>query len=268
MSDTSAIEWTQKTWNPVLGCTKVGPGCEHCYAERMSARQAGMATARLARNEDPKGHGHYLPVVEDGQWTGHINLLSDRLDDPYRWTKSSLVFVNSMSDLFHRDVPNDFITSVFKVMKDCPRHTFQVLTKRPHRAAKLSDRLTWTDNIQMGTSIETSRYVPRISQLLKTDARVKFLSIEPLLGPIPDLPLDGIDWVIVGGESGSGARPMEAAWVRSIRDRCISRDVPFFFKQWGKIANNPDANDVTAKINGGTAKGGRLLDGRTWDEMP
>jgi protein gp37 len=233
VADRSAIEWTESTWNPVTGCTKVSPGCDNCYAERLAARLKAMGNPRYA----------------DGF---ELTLHEDQLDLPQRWRQPRLVFVNSMSDLFHPKVPTAFIQQVFEVMATSERHTFQVLTKRPKRAALLSSKLPWSPNVWLGTSIEQQQYVGRIDDLRRTDAQVRFLSLEPLLGPL-DLNLVDIDWVIAGGESGPGARPVSIEWIRSIRDQCRSSPTPFFFKQWG----------------GRTAKaGGRELDGRTWDEMP
>ncbi len=254
MAYDSSIEWTQTTWNPVVGCSKVSAGCAHCYAERMAKRLAAMARAAEARGQDPGRTGNYVKVVDrKGRWNGRVLVDDDAIGDPLGWRLPRTIFVNSMSDLFHEDVPLQFIQRVFDVMKRCPQHVFQVLTKRPHRAAEVSDRLDWTPNIWMGTSVENATVTHRIAHLRRTGARIKFLSVEPLLGPIPRLPLSGIDWVIVGGESGPGARPMEADWARQIRDRCLDRSVPFFFKQWGGVQK---------------CDTGRVLDGRCWDERP
>lgn len=232
----------------------VSSGCAHCYAERMAKRLAAMARAARERGANPGRCANYTGVLnEQGRWNGRVFLDYAALDDPRSWRLPRTIFVNSMSDLFYEEVPFDFVRRVFDVMNRCPQHTFQVLTKRPARAAELSSRLEWTPNIWTGTSVENASVVHRIALLRRTGAAVKFLSVEPLLGPIPRLPLAGIDWVIVGGESGPRARPMRAEWVRQIRDRCLGHDVPFFFKQWG-----------------GTNKkaAGRLLDDRTWDELP
>jgi protein gp37 len=234
MADSSSIEWTESTWNPVTGCTKLSPGCAHCYAERMAKRLRAMGQARY-RN------GFRLTVHPDA------------LEIPLRWRRPRMIFVNSMSDLFHKDVPAEFIRQCFDVMARASQHTFQVLTKRPERAAQMTAELPWPPNVWMGTSVENAKYTHRIAALVRTKARVRFLSLEPLLGRIPRLPLRGIHWVIVGGESGPKARPMEAPWVFQIRDRCVSEGVPFFFKQWGGV------NKKTA---------GRTLAGRTWDELP
>lgn len=234
MSTVSAIEWTEVTWNPVTGCTKVSAGCERCYAERMAGRLRAMGVAKYRNG--------FRTTIHPGT-----------LGEPLRWRKPRVVFVNSMSDLFHREVPTAFIERVFAVMNRASRHTFQVLTKRPRRAVTLSRHLDWTPNIWLGTSIESEETLFRLPMLRETGARTKFLSLEPLLGPLPGLRLGGVDWVIAGGESGPGARPMEAAWVRDIRDGCRREGVPFFFKQWGGVFKK---------------RTGRLLDGRTWDEMP
>ena len=234
MAALSKIEWTETTWNPVTGCTKISYGCKHCYAERMSKRLQAMGMEKYRRG--------FEVVVHESV-----------LQEPLKWKNPSLVFVNSMSDLFHKAVPIDFVQSVFEVMNQASQHTFQVLTKRPGRVKQIDARLDWAPNIWLGTSIESERWQDRLDRLKSTGARTKFLSLEPLLGPLPDLDLTGIDWVIVGGESGPGARPMDAEWVREIRDNCVDSEVPFFFKQWGGVFKK---------------RTGRTLDGRTWDEMP
>lgn len=230
----STIEWTEATWNPVTGCTKVSAGCKNCYAERMAKRLQAMG----------------VPQYRNGF---KLTLQHEALDVPRRWKRPRKVFVNSMSDLFHPQVPLLFIQQVFKVMNECPQHTFQILTKRPEIAAEFSRELKWTPNIWMGTSVENMLVVHRIKDLVRVRAKVRFLSLEPLLGPLPRLPLTGIHWVIVGGESGPRARPMEKQWVTQIRDRCVAQSVPFFFKQWGGVNKK---------------KTGRKLEGRCWDEMP
>ena len=230
----SAIEWTGVTWNPVTGCTKVSPGCARCYAERLARRLRAMGSPKYAAGFE-------------------VALHRETLDDPLRWRQPRLVFVNSMSDLFHDAVPDAFVEAVFRTMNAATRHTFQVLTKRPERAAALARRLRWTANVWLGTSVETEPYLRRLEPLRRTPAAVKFLSLEPLLGPLPSLELDGVDWVIAGGESGPGARPLDPDWARAIRDKCARSGVPFFFKQWGGTQRK---------------KAGRLLDGRTWDELP
>ena len=254
MAQASSIEWTESTWNPVLGCTKVSPGCKHCYAERMAKRLAAIAQAAQENGQDAGRTGHYLHVInQHGRWNNQIYLEESALSDPLHWKRSRTIFVNSMSDLFHEDVPLDYIQRVFDVMNACPQHTFQILTKRPHIAARFAPELEWNDHIWMGTSVESQAQVFRVGELRSIPAHVRFLSVEPLIGSIPRLPLTGIHWVIVGGESGPGARPMEAAWVRQIRDRCVVQGVSFFFKQWGGVNKK---------------KAGRVLGGRTWDEMP
>lgn len=228
------IEWTEETWNPLTGCNKVSAGCKNCYAEILAPRLRSM------------GQENYRNGFE-------LTLQPHMLDRPKSWKKPRIVFVNSMSDLFHHDVPKDYIQKVFDVMRETPRHTYQVLTKRSDRLKAISCEIDWPENVWMGVSVESQDYYHRIDDLRNTDAAVKFLSLEPLLGPLSMLPLDGIDWVIVGGESGPKSRPMEADWVREIRDQCQAAKVPFFFKQWGGI------NKKAA---------GRLLDGREWNEMP
>lgn len=256
MARNSTIEWTQVTWNPVVGCTKVSDGCRHCYAETMSRRLAGMARADIAAGRNPGRKRHYMNVIDPrtGDWNRRVALVEEALDDPYRWRRPSIVFVNSMSDLFHSEVPLDYIQRVFAVMNECPRHTFQILTKRPETAAEYAPLLDWSPNIWIGTSVENALVTHRIRDIVRVkQASVRFLSLEPLLGPLRRLPLKNIDWVIVGGESGAGARPVDAEWVRNIRDQCIEKDVPFFFKQWGGM------NKKAA---------GRRLDREVWDQMP
>ncbi len=230
----SRIEWTESTWNPLTGCNKISPGCKHCYAERMAKRLHAM------------GQPNY---VNNFKLTMH----PQALEKPLEWKTPQVIFVNSMSDLFHKDVPLEFVQQVFDVMKRAHWHQFQVLTKRSERLLELSPKLEWTDNIWMGVSVENADYTFRIDHLRKTGAKTKFLSVEPLLGPILKMNLKGINWVIVGGESGPGARPLEREWVVGIKDQCLKAKVPFFFKQWGGVQKK---------------KAGRLLDGRTWDEMP
>ena len=230
----SSIEWTEETWNPLTGCTKISPGCKNCYAERMAKRLHAMEQPNYRNGFKLTLHEHALEV-------------------PMHWRAPRTVFVNSMSDLFHDDVPLEFILRVFDVMQRAAAHTFQVLTKRAERLEQLSPRIGWTDNVWMGVSVERDDYVFRIDHLRRTGASVKFLSLEPLLGPLPNLDLSDIDWVIVGGESGPRARPMDPRWALDIRDQCVAAQVPFFFKQWG----GPNKK-----------KSGRKLDGRTWDAMP
>lgn len=240
----TSIEWTEKTWNPIRGCSRISPGCEHCYAERMAHRFAG---------EGKPFEGLTRTSRKGPQWTGRVQLVHEALREPLRWRTPSIVFVNSMSDLFHDAVPDEFIKSVFATMESTPRHTFQVLTKRADRLAALSPSLPWPRNVWMGVSIESDEYSWRADRLRTLDAKVKFLSLEPLLGPLPSLSLSGIDWVIVGGESGPGARPMREEWLRTLHIRCREHAIPFFFKQWGGVRKK---------------KAGRELDGRTYDEMP
>lgn len=230
----SQIEWTDATWNPVTGCTKISDGCKHCYAERMANRLRAMGQPRYRNGFK-------------------VTLQPDALEAPLSWTTPRFVFVNSMSDLFHEEVPLAYIQKVFDVMQRADWHVFQILTKRAERLAQLAPLLEWPANIWMGVSVESAKYTSRIRHLSTVPASIRFLSVEPLLGPIPDLPLKRIDWVILGGESGPGARRMESAWAEEIRDRCLAAKVPFFFKQWGGVWKK---------------RTGRVLDGRTWDEMP
>lgn len=234
MAQLSSIEWTDATWNPVTGCSKISPGCKHCYAERMAKRLESMGQPRYRNGFQ-------------------LTLQPDVVDQPLMWKKPRLVFVNSMSDLFHDEVPLSYLRRVFEVMAAAHWHVFQVLTKRSERLAQIASRLAWPANVWMGVSVESEDYTYRIDDLSGIPAAVRFLSVEPLLGPINRLSLRNIDWVIVGGESGPHARPVDPNWVRSIRNDCVTEGVPFFFKQWG-----------------GTRKSrtGRVLDGRTWDELP
>ncbi len=234
MAENSSIQWTDATWNPVTGCDKVSPGCGHCYAERFSLRLKAMGNPRYANGTKVTVH-----------W--------DLLEAPLRWTRPRLIFVNSMSDLFHPNVPIDFIRAVLATAEGASWHTFQVLTKRSRRLRELSGKLRWPANVWVGVSVENQLYDWRVDDLRAVPAAVRFLSMEPLLGPISELNLDGIDWVIVGGESGPGARRLEPEWVRVVRDQCVRRGIPFFFKQWGGVRRK-------------TA--GRLLDGRIWSGMP
>ncbi len=230
----SSIEWTEMTWNPTTGCDKISQGCKFCYAEIMSKRLQAMGIEKYKDSFEVKVH-------------------MGELETPYKWKRSKVVFVNSMSDLFHKDVPLEFIQKVFKVMRDNPQHVFQVLTKRAERLYELSSNLKWSHNIWIGVSVEDEGVRSRIDFLRKTKARVKFLSLEPLIGPLPNLNLKNIDWVIVGGESGHKPRPMNPEWVIDIQEQCEKNDVAFFFKQWG--GKNKKKN-------------GRILNGKTYDEMP
>ncbi len=234
MSTQSAIEWTESTWNPVTGCTKVSAGCQHCYAERMARRLQAMGQPNYRNGFQVTVHPHML-------------------ERPLEWKKPRVIFVNSMSDLFHQEVPLTFIQQVFAVMHEASWHTFQVLTKRAERLATLDPALDWHPNVWMGVSVENSTCTGRIDALRQTHAAVKFLSLEPLLEPLHNLDLQEINWVIVGGESGPGARPMDRAWVTDIRDQCLAAHVPFFFKQWGGTRKK---------------KAGRVLEGRVWNQMP
>lgn len=245
MGSSSSIEWTDATWNPVAGCNVLSAGCTNCYAMRMAARLELMGKSKYEGTTRKSG-GRYV-------WTGKVVLDRESLEAPRNWKKGRRVFVNSMSDLFHDAVPFDFIKEVFAVMADTPQHVFQILTKRAERLEKLSPDLIWPKNVWMGVSVENEDVVWRIDHLRRSNAYVKFLSCEPLLGPLDNLHLAEIDWVIAGGESGPGARPVEAEWVRSIRDQCSKQVVAFHFKQWG------------GRIK---SRHGRLLDGRTWDESP
>jgi protein gp37 len=234
MAQSSTIEWTQATWNPVTGCTKISAGCKHCYAERMSLRLQAMGVSQYANGFELTPQPGALSI-------------------PSKWKKSRLIFVNSMSDLFHEELPLTYIARVFDVMNACTQHTFQILTKRPEIAAAYAPHLKWSSNIWLGTSVENVLVSHRIESLRKVPVTIRFLSLEPLLGPLTRVDLRGIHWVIVGGESGPGARPMEKKWVEQIRDRCVCEGVPFFFKQWGGVQKK---------------RNGRFLNGRTWDEMP
>jgi protein gp37 len=234
MADKTTIEWTEATWNPVTGCDQVSPGCAHCYAKTFAERWRGVP-----------GHP-YEQGFDFRMWP-------ERLDQPLRWNRPRVIFVNSMSDLFHEKVPFEFIARVFEVMGKAEQHTFQILTKRHQRLAELAPQLPWHRNVWMGVSIENRRFVERADYLRRVDAAVRFISAEPLLGPLEGLDLEGIDWLIAGGESGPGHRPVEGEWLRELRDRCGVTDTAFFFKQWG--GHRPKA-------------GGRILDGRTWDALP
>ena len=231
---TSSIEWTEATRNPITGCTKISPGCTHCYAERLAIRLKAMGQPNYRNGFDVTLHDHML-------------------DRPLGWKKPQLIFVNSMSDLFHEDVPLGFIRRVVKTMRLAHWHEFQVLTKRSERIRELAAKVDWPENVWLGVSVESPKYYPRVDHLRQVPVAIRFLSLEPLLGAMPDLDLSGIDWVIVGGESGPGARPVEEAWICEIRDQCLQAGVPFFFKQWGGVSKK---------------RTGRVLAGRTWDEVP
>ena len=234
MATNTTIEWTDATWNPIRGCTKISPGCKHCYAERFAERFRGV-----------KGH-----PFEQGF---DLRIVTEKLHAPLAWKKRQRIFVKSMSDLFHDDVSTEYIHEVFRVMNQADWHQYQILTKRAERLEELSHELPWARHIWMGVSVENKDYVWRIDHLRRTKAHIKFLSIEPLLGPLHNINLQGIDWVILGGESGPGARQLDADWVREVRGQCTSANVAFFFKQWGGVQKK---------------RNGRELEGRTWDEMP
>lgn len=234
MSDNTRIGWTQATWNPVTGCSPISAGCQHCYAAVMARRLKAMEQANYRRGFQVAYHPAMLPI-------------------PLKWRKPRMIFVCSMGDLFHADVPDKVIHEIFTVMVQAKQHTFQVLTKRAERLAAMASGLPWPKNIWAGVTVENADYIHRIDLLRTVPATVRFLSLEPLIGPIPNINLDFIDWAIVGGESGPKSRPMDPAWARDVRDRCIAAKVPFFFKQHGGVHKK---------------KAGRILDGRTWDEMP
>lgn len=234
MSFKTKIEWTEATWNPITGCDKISSGCKNCYARRFAERFRGI-------------RGHHFEQGFD------LRLWPERLNHLLTWKKPRMVFVNSMADLFHEKVPEKFIKDVFEVMAKADRHIFQVLTKRSQQLVKLAPKLPWPPNVWMGVTVESPKYCNRISHLKRVESAVRFVSMEPLLSEMGNIDLEGIDWIIVGGESGPGARLMRSEWVREIRDQCIRKKVPFFFKQWGGVNKK---------------KTGRILDGRTWDEMP
>ena len=241
MSDNTKIEWTEATWNPVTGCTQISPGCANCYAMRFANRFKGVP-----------GHPYELGF--------ELQLREERLLQPLEWKRPRRIFVNSMSDLFHEGVPDTYIRQVFEVMAEAEHHTFQVLTKRPERAKQLAPSLPWPENIWFGVSVENSYWTRRIDALREVPAAIRFLSCEPLLGPLHALNLSGIHWVISGGESGAGARRPKPEWFRSIRDQCATAEVPFFFKQWGAF------NSQGVRV--GKKKAGRELDGQVWDGFP
>ena len=234
MPSPSRIEWTETTWNPVSGCSKISAGCLNCYAERMAHRLKAMGNPNYRNGFEVTLHPHLVEA-------------------PLRWRNPRVIFVNSMSDLFHEEVPLDFIRQVFETMESAHWHTFQVLTKRSERLAELAQHLSWPENVWMGVSVENDEVTGRVDDLRQVPCAVRFLSLEPLIGPLPSLDLAGIHWAIVGGESGPGARPMERDWAISIRDQCQETDVAFFFKQWGGVFKK---------------RNGRELQGRTWDELP
>ncbi len=234
MAQTSKIEWTEASWNPVTGCTKISAGCKHCYAERLAHRLQMMGQKRYRNGFE-------------------VTLHPDLIEAPFKWKKPRLIFVNSMSDLFHEKIPDDFIKAVFETMRLAHWHTFQILTKRSSRMLELAPELPWPDNVWMGVTVESEREIYRIKDLQRLQAAVKFLSMEPLLSSISDFPTNNMDWIIVGGESGPKARPMSKSWVIEIRNRCFGHDIPFFFKQWGGVQKK---------------KNGRQLDGKYYDGFP
>lgn len=243
MATKTGIQWTQVTWNPTTGCDRISAGCDHCYALTLAKRLKAMGAAKYQRDGDPRTSGPGFGVT----------IHESALKEPYSWRTPRTVFVNSMSDLFHARVPLTFVEEVFEVIANTPQHTYQVLTKRSARLRKVADKLEWPDNLWMGVSVESKEVLDRVDDLRQVGAAVKFLSCEPLLGPLDGINLDGIGWVIAGGESGPGYRPMRLEWARGIRDAATAAEVPFFFKQWG----------------GRTPKAlGRELDGVVWDEMP
>ena len=243
MAVNSTIEWTEATWNPTTGCDRISAGCDNCYALTLAKRLKAMGSAKYQTDGDPRTSGPGFGV----------SMHPDALNIPRRWREPRVVFVNSMSDLFHARVPLPYVQQVFEVMAETPRHTYQVLTKRASRLAKIAPKLTWPENVWMGVSVEANDQVGRVDALRDVPAAVRFVSAEPLLGPLDSLSMQGIDWLIVGGESGAGARSVDPDWVRDLRDRSVEHETAFFFKQWG--GRTPKAK-------------GRTLDGRTWDEMP
>jgi protein gp37 len=242
MSGPSAIEWTEATWNPVTGCDRVSPGCAHCYALDLAARLKRMGQPKYQRDGGKSSGPGFAVTLHPGT-----------LQVPLRWRSPRVIFVNSMSDLFHEAVPVDFIEQVFDVMRRADWHVFQILTKRHERLSELADHLDWPPNVWMGVSVENRRFVQRVDHLRMVPAAVRFISAEPLLGPLDDIDLDGIHWLIAGGESGPKHRPVQVEWVRQLRDRCVAEGVPFFFKQWGGTRSK---------------SGGRTLDGRLWSQLP
>lgn len=243
MSDRSAIEWTEATWNPTTGCDRISAGCDNCYALTLSRRLKAMGVAKYQTDGDSRTSGPGFGIAHH----------EEALLTPYSWRKPRIVFVNSMSDLFHARVATDFIYNVFDVMRNTPQHTYQILTKRSKRLARIAPKLQWSSNIWMGVSVESSEQFNRIDDLASIPAAVRFLSCEPLLGPLDKISLDAVDWVIAGGESGANARPVEPDWLRDLRDSCLESLTPFFFKQWGGLR---------------AKSGGRALDGVMWDQMP
>lgn len=243
MAQGTGIEWTEVTWNPTTGCDRISPGCDNCYALTLARRLKAMGSQKYQNDGDPRTSGPGFGIT----------IHPDALQQPYSWRSPRVVFVNSMSDLFHARVPLAFVRQVFEVITETPQHTYQILTKRSSRLRKVANQLVWPDNLWIGVSVESDETLYRVDDLRTVPAAVRFLSCEPLIGPLERLDLDGIGWVIAGGESGPNHRPLDSQWVTNIRDKCVSAGVPFFFKQWG----------------GRTPKqGGRELEGRQWSEMP
>ncbi len=245
MANSSSIEWTEATWNPVVGCSVLSPGCTNCYAMRMAHRLTAMGQEKYA--------GTTRISAGRPKWNGTVRVDDNSIDLPRSWKTGRMIFVNSMSDLFHHEVPLEAVQRIFATMRETPRHTYQILTKRSERLEILSPSISWPENVWMGVSVENADYLYRVNNLRNCGARTKFLSLEPLLGPLRNMDLSGIHWVIAGGESGPGARPLRPAWVRTIRDQCVRAGIAFHFKQWGGHIKK---------------KAGRTLDGRTWDEFP
>lgn len=279
MAENSSIEWTEATWNPTTGCDRTSPGCDNCYALAMSRRLKAMGHPKYQRDGTRATSGPGFGIA----------IHRDQLSLPHKWRAPRTIFVNSMSDLFHPEVPDEFIREVFAVMADTPRHTYQLLTKRAQRLSKIAPSLQWPDNVWMGVSIETDRFSFRANHLRKVPAAIRFVSAEPLLGPLTNFDLTGIDWVIAGGESGPAARPMHPEWVRDLRDRCIQENVAFFFKQWGAWVPDSAVGSSEIGIRGNALSAievkppqvtsvqmrkvskvaaGRQFDGRVWDEIP
>lgn len=279
MANKSSIEWTDATWNPTTGCDQTSPGCDNCYALTLARRLKAMGNPKYQTDGSAVTSG---PGFKLTMHPGQLAL-------PHRWSKPKIIFVNSMSDLFHPDVSNAFIKDVFQIMVDTPRHTYQILTKRAQRLSKIAPQLPWPENVWMGVSVESDRYSFRANHLRLVPAAVRFISAEPLIGPVPSLDLTDIDWVIAGGESGASARPMHPTWAKELRDRCVDAEVAFFFKQWGAWKPERTIGATPISIDGelleempkvtvpgapvrmrrvGKSAAGRRIDGRTWNEMP
>ena len=266
------ISWTIDTHNITYGCSKVSAGCRNCYAERTMGRLKGNAESRKEKAQKLGRLEHALDVLDDrNRWNGQVNVIDGALDEILRWRKPRLVFVNSLSDLFHESLSEEFITRAFRCFGEASRHVFQILTKRSERLIELDSKIDWPKNVWMGVSVENEHVIDRIDHLQQTNAIVKWLSVEPMLGPLGDPDLTDIDWIVAGGESGRSdmIRPLDADWVRSLRDASVAKGIPFFFKQWGHDRNNPSQEDPTSKRRpGGWAKGGCQIDGFVWEQMP